>query len=86
MLEDMLWACVLDIKGSCEEHLPFVEFACNNSYQESVQMAPNEALYGRLCQSPVCWTEVGKRPTTGPDLVRDTSEKVDLIQKLLLID
>ena len=32
VLEDMLRACVLDLKGSCEEHLPMVEFAYNNSY------------------------------------------------------
>ena len=47
-------------------------------------MAPYEALYGRPCRSPVCWTEVGERPFTGPDLVRDTFEKVDLIWKRLL--
>ena len=38
MLEDMLRACVLDHKGSWEEHLPLVEFAYNNSYQASIQM------------------------------------------------
>ena len=27
---------------------------------------------------------MGERPSTGPDLVRDTFEKVDLIQKRLL--
>ena len=48
-LEDMLWACVLDLKGSWEEHLPLVEFAYNNSYQASIQMAPYEAVYGRPC-------------------------------------
>ena len=32
ILEDMLRACVLDHKGSWEEHLPLVEFAYNNSY------------------------------------------------------
>ena len=32
VLEDMLRACVLDHKGRWEEHLPFVEFAYNNSY------------------------------------------------------
>ena len=31
-LEDMLRACVLDLKGSWEEHLPLVEFDYNNSY------------------------------------------------------
>ena len=49
-----------------------------------MQMAPYEALYGRLCRSSVCWTEVGEKPTRSPDLVKDTSEKVDLILKRLL--
>ena len=47
-------------------------------------MAPYEALYGRPCQSLVCWTEVGERFVIGPYLVKDTSEKVDLIRKRLL--
>ena len=80
----MLRACVLDLKGSWEEHLPLVEFAYNNSYQARIRMAPYEALYGRPCRSPVCWMEVGERPSTGPNLVRDTSEKVDLIRKHFL--
>ena len=42
-------------------------------------------LYGRPCRSPICLTEVGERPSTGPDLVRNTSEKVDLIRKSLLM-
>ena len=46
-LEDMLRACVMDFKGSWKEHLPLVEFASNNSYQASIQMAPYEALYER---------------------------------------
>ena len=50
-LEHMLRACVLDLKGSWEEHLPLVEFAYNNSYHASTQMAPYEALYGRPCRS-----------------------------------
>ena len=54
MLEDMLRACVLGHQGSWEEHLPLVEFAYNNSYQASIQMAPYEALYGRPCRSPLC--------------------------------
>ena len=68
-LEEMLQAWVLDLKGNWEEYLPLVVFAYNNSYQVSIQMAPYEALYGRPCRSLVCWTEVGERPTTGPDLV-----------------
>ena len=48
-------------------------------------MAPYEALYGRPCRSPICWMEVGERSTRGPDLIRDTFKKVDLIQKRLLM-
>ena len=84
MLENTLRACVLDHKGSWEEHLPLMEFSYNNSYQTSIQMAPYEALYGRPCRSPLCWTEVGESSITGPDLIRDTSEKVRLIRQRLL--
>ena len=62
-----------------EENLPLVEFAYNNSYQSSIRMAPYEAGYGRLCRSPLGWTEVGERSITGPDLIKDISEKVSLI-------
>ena len=47
-------------------------------------MAPYEALYGRPCRSPLGWTKVGERSITGPDLNRDTSEKVSLIRQRLL--
>ena len=86
VLEDMLRACVLDHKGSWEEHLPLVEFSYNNSYQVSIQMAPYEALYGRPCRSLICWTEVGESSITGLDLIRETSEKVGLIRQCLLTD
>ena len=47
-------------------------------------MTPYEALYRRPCRSPICWMEVGKRTSTGPDLIRDTSKKVELIRKRLI--
>ena len=84
VLEDMLRTCVHDLKGGWEEHFPLVEFSYNNNYQSSIQMAPYEALYGRLCRSLICWMEVGEISTKGLDLIRDTSEKVDLIRKRLL--
>ena len=81
----MLAACVLDHKGSWEEYLPLVEFAYNNSYQASIQMTPYEALYGRPCQSPICWTEVEDSSITSLNLIRDTLEKVGLIRQRLLM-
>ena len=52
-LEDMLRACVIDFKGSWDDHLPLIEFAYNNSYHSSIQMTRYEALYGCRCRSPV---------------------------------
>ena len=43
-LEDMLRACLIDFKGSWGDHLPLIEFAYNNNYHSSIQMAPYEAL------------------------------------------
>ena len=48
-------------------------------------MAPYEALYGSPCRSSLCWTEVRESSITGPDLIRDTSEKVSLIRQRLLM-
>ena len=47
-------------------------------------MVPYETLYGRPYRSPLCWTKVGESSITGPDLIRDTSEKVSLIRQRLL--
>ena len=47
-------------------------------------MEPYEALYGRPCRSQLCWTEVGESTITGPNLIRDTSEKVSLLRQRLL--
>ena len=66
ILEDMLRACVQDLKGSWDEDLPLVEFVYNISYQASIQMAPYEALYGRPCRSPT----IGQRWERAPSLVR----------------
>ena len=48
-------------------------------------MAPYEALYGRPCRSSICWIEVGESSITGPDMIRDTSEKVSLMRQRLLM-
>ena len=75
-LEDMLRACVMDFKDSWESHLTLVEFAYNNSYHQSIGMAPFEALYGRPCRTPLCWLESGDSKVLGPEIVEQTTEKV----------
>ena len=75
----MLRAGEIDFKGSWDDHLPLIEFAYNNSYHSSIQMAPFEALYGRRCRSPIGWFEVSESLIIGLDLVFDALEKVQLI-------
>ncbi|GJS67618.1 putative reverse transcriptase domain-containing protein [Tanacetum coccineum] len=83
-LEDMLRAYVIDFGSSWDSHFPLVEFSYNNSYHASIKVAPYEALYGRKCRSPVCWSEVGDSQLTGPELIRDTTEKIVQIKNRLL--
>nr|GEU43804.1 putative reverse transcriptase domain-containing protein [Tanacetum cinerariifolium] len=53
-------------------------------YHASIKAAPFEALYGRKCRSPVCWSEVGDSQLTGPELIRETTEKIAQIKNRLL--
>ncbi|GJS51521.1 putative reverse transcriptase domain-containing protein [Tanacetum coccineum] len=83
-LEDMLRACVIDFGSSWDRHFPLVEVSYNNSYYASIKAAPYEALYGWKCRSPVCWSEVWDSQLTGPELIRDTTEKIVQIKNHLL--
>jgi IS30 family transposase len=71
ILEDMLRACALNFGGSWEEHLLLAEFSYNNSYQSSIKMAPYEALYRRMCRSPICWYEVGENKEFALDYIKE---------------
>ena len=85
ILEDMLRACALDYGSSWDDNLPCAEFSYNNSYQSSVKMAPFEALYRRRCRTPLMWDEVGDRQLFGPDLIKESEEKVNLIRNRLKV-
>ncbi|KAL0387779.1 UNVERIFIED_CONTAM: Transposon Tf2-11 polyprotein [Sesamum radiatum] len=82
-LEDMMRACIMEFKGNWDDHLPLMEFAYNNSFHSSIDMAPYEALYGRRCRSPVCWDIEGLRQLEGPELVQETVEKIQIVKKCL---
>ncbi|KAL0561292.1 hypothetical protein IC582_001714 [Cucumis melo] len=84
VLEDMLRACVLEFSGSWNSHLHLMEFAYNNSYQATIGMTPFEALYGKCCRSPVCWSEVGEQRMLGPELVQTTNAAIQKIRAHML--
>lgn len=72
MLEDMLKAYVINFKSTQEKLLSLVEFAYNNSYQDTIDMAPYKALYGRKCRNPMHWEKVGEQKIVGPKLLQQT--------------
>ena len=73
----------MEFSGSWDRYIPLMEFSYNNSFQSSIGMEPNEALYGRKCRTPVCWTELNEHKVIGPDIVKDTEEKVQVIRQRL---
>ena len=72
----MLRACVIDFKGSWDDHLPLIEFSYNNSYHSSIGMVPFEALYGMSCRSLVGSYEVRDSSILGREIIHDVVEKV----------
>ena len=74
ILKDMLRACVLSYSKKWDECLPLAEFSYNNNYQESIKMAPFEALYGRRCGTPLNWSEAGERNFFRPNIVQEAEE------------
>ncbi|GJZ53814.1 putative reverse transcriptase domain-containing protein [Tanacetum coccineum] len=83
-LKDMLCSRVIDFGSSWDRDLPLVEFSYNNNYHASIKVAPYEALYGWKCRSPICWSEVEDSQLTGPELIRETTEKIIQIKNRLL--
>jgi hypothetical protein len=79
-----LRACVLTFDKNWESSLPYAEFSYNNSYQASIKMSPFEALYGRRCQNPMMWSNVGENTLEGHAFIKEAEEKVALIRKRLL--
>ncbi|XP_071925131.1 transposon Tf2-1 polyprotein [Coffea arabica] len=85
-LEDLLRSCILDFGGKWSNYMTLVEFAYNNSYQASIQMAPYEVLYGRRCRSPIHWDEIGEKRIVDPTAIpwiEEAQEKVKLIRERL---
>ena len=45
--------------------------------------APYEALYGKKCRTFVYWTDLNEHKVIGLDIVKETKEKVRIIQQKL---
>jgi hypothetical protein len=81
ILEDMFRACALQYGDSWDKSLPYAMFSYNNSYQQSLKMAPFEALYGHKCITPLFWNQTGETKVFGPDVLRNAEKQVRKIRK-----
>jgi hypothetical protein len=82
-MEDMLKACVLTYSKDWEKSITFAKFSYNNSYQDSLDMSPFEAFYGRKCWTPLIWLEAGERTLLTPALIKEVEDRVaDIREKL----
>ncbi|GKD91221.1 hypothetical protein Tco_1366728, partial [Tanacetum coccineum] len=59
------------------------KFSYNNSYHSSVKCDPFEALYGRKCQKPIAWAEVGESKIIRPEIIQETTDKIVQIKERL---
>jgi hypothetical protein len=82
----MLRDCALKDNQSWDKLLPYAEFSYNNSYQESIKMAPFEFLYGRKCRTPLFWNELGENQIFGLDILREAERQVHMVRENLKLD
>jgi hypothetical protein len=85
ILEDMLKACALQYGRSWDKSLAYAEFSYNNSYQESLKMAPFEMLYGHRCWTPLFWNEMGERKVFGPNILEEAEKQVHMVRENLRV-
>lgn len=89
----MLLSCVIEFGNTWDTHIPLIELSNNNNYHTSIKVTPFEALYGRKCQSPVWWAEVGDTQLskelagdtllTSLEIIHETIEKIVQIRERL---
>jgi hypothetical protein len=70
-------------RRSGNKSLPYTEFSYNNSYQESLKIALFMMLYGRRCQTPLFWSEIGERKVFGSDILQEAAKQVRMVRENL---
>jgi hypothetical protein len=64
-----------------DESLSYAKFSYNNSYQETLKMAPFEMLYGHRCQTPLFWSEAQERKVFEPDILQEAKKQVHMVSE-----
>lgn len=70
-------ACIIDFRGSFNDHLPLIEFSYNINYHYNIHMSPYEIFNGASCITRTCWTKAGK-------IQRNNSTMLKVHKKILM--
>jgi hypothetical protein len=81
----MLRDCALQYGRSWDKSLSYAEFSYNNSYQESLKMAPFEMLYGRRCRTLLFLCEGGEWKVFGPNILQEAEKQVHIVRENLRV-
>ncbi len=76
VVEDMLWAYVMQQPSKWEDFLHLVEFAYNNGYHTSLRMSPFEVLDGCKFRTPLCWSSPEDKLMLGPNMLEEMENMV----------
>jgi hypothetical protein len=71
--------------GSWDKNLSWAEFSYNNSYQESLKMAPFETLYERQYRTPAQSDRAGEKAIFDSDIVVEAEATVHRIKENLKV-
>jgi hypothetical protein len=85
ILEDILRACALQYGRSWDKSLLYTEFSYNNSYRESLKIAPFEMLYGHRCRTLLFWNGTRERKVFGHDILQGAKIQVRMVRENLKI-
>jgi hypothetical protein len=73
--------CNMEEVGS----LSYDEFSYNNSYKESLKMAPFEMMYGRRCRTPLFCSETREQKIFVPDILQEAEKQIRMVRENLQI-
>jgi hypothetical protein len=85
ILEDMMRSYALQYGKSWDKSLLYAKFSYNNSYQESLNMASFEMLYGRRCHILLFSSETGEQKVFRPDILQEAEKQVHMVRENLRV-
>jgi hypothetical protein len=73
----------MEYQGNWYKNLPWAEFSYSNSDQESLKIAPFEALYGSRSRTPLNWIEPGEKKIFRTDIIEEAKTIVHCVRENL---